>query len=892
MIENYIFLLKKEPTFRTAIKPSKYFNMKRNLLFLLMACTLSLSAQKKPLSYYLPENAVYDKNIPTPEEFFGFQVGEQHVSHDQLVSYMRELDRLSDRITSKVLGKTHENRIVMSLTITSPENQRNIDKIREDHVKLTDPSVSAGLDVKNMPIVVYQGHSIHGNEQSGANAGILAAYYWAAAQGKEVEESLKNVVILFDPCFNPDGMQRFSQWVNMHRSKNLVSDPASREFSEVWPYGRTNHYWFDLNRDWLVAQQPESQVRLAFFHQWKPNILTDHHEMGSNGTFFFMPGEPTRINPYTPKKNQELTGKIAEFHAKALNKIGSLYYTKQGFDDFYYGKGSTYPDANGSIGILFEQASSRGHLQRTANGLLSFPFTIRNQLTTSFSTIEAANNLKTEILTYQRDFFKNAKDEAVKDTRKAYIFGDKYDKSRLFQFIEILKRNQIKVYELNQSTQGFEKGSAYVVPTEQQQYKLIKASFERYNDGSNGFFSDSIFYDISSWTLPMAFGLEYKAIDGATSSLMGKEVVDMPFPAGEIMGGQSTYGYAFSFDDYYAPLLLNALLQENLIVKVLANPTKIDVNTVQRTPDGEGGKKFDYGTIVVPVQNQSKSSDAIFNLIQNTVKKTGASVYSLKTGLATEGVDLGGPSAVNVKKPNVAMLVGDGVTNNDAGEVWHLLDTRYDMQLTMLDVVNLNRFNLNSYSSIILVDGSYSTNVANKLKDYTSSGGTLIAFGRAVKFLKVNELANIDFKTIKKETKTGRRPYHKLENDEGSAVIGGAIFEADGDLSHPLLYGYHNTKIPVFRADTIFMELPQNAYAAPLVYTGNPLVSGYMKSKWNESVKNTPSIVVSQAGAGRSICMIDNPNFRAFWYGTNKIMANMIFFGNLIQAGSLEPPKK
>ena len=866
--------------------------MKKSLLIILACIAVSASAQKKSLSYYLPENITYDKNIPTPEEFLGFQVGEQHTSHDQLVSYMRELDRLSDRITSKVLGRTHENRVVMALTITSPENQRNIDKIREDHVRLTDPSVSGNMDVSKMPIVVYQGHSIHGNEPSGANAGILAAYYWAAAQGPEVDEILKNIVIIFDPSFNPDGMQRFSQWVNMHRSKNLVSDPASREFSEVWPYGRTNHYWFDLNRDWLVAQQPESQARLAFFHQWKPNILTDHHEMGSQSTFFFMPGEPTRINPYTPKKNQELTAKIGEFHAKALNKIGSMYFTKQGYDDFYYGKGSTYPDVNGSIGILFEQASSRGHLQRTTNGLLSFPFTIRNQLTTSFSTIEAAKNMRVEILTYQRDFFKNAKDEAAKDTRKAYVFGDKYDKSRVYHFIDIMKRNQIKVYELNQNTQGFEKGTSYIIPTDQQQYKLIKASFERYNQGVNGFFTDSLFYDISAWTLPMAFNIDYKALDGNgfSANLMGKEVTDWSFQTGQIIGGQSNYGYAFAFDDYYAPNLLNALLQENLLVKVLTDQSKIAVN-----PDesGKTDRNFDYGTILIQVQNQSVAADSIYRLLQKAVKKTGVMVYSLNTGLATEGVDLGSGSSVTVKKPNVAMLVGDGITNNDAGEVWHLMDTRYDMALTMLDAANIGRFNLTGYSTIVLVDGSYSAAVAAKLKDYAASGGTLIAFGRAVKFLKANDLAAVDFKSMKKtDTKTpARRAYSYLESDEGSTVIGGAIFEAEADLSHPLLYGYHSAKIPVFRADTFFMELPRNIYAAPLIYTSTPLVSGYMKAQWLDVVKNTPSIIVSQAGSGRSICMIDNPNFRAFWYGTNKLFANMIFFGNIIKSGALETPK-
>ena len=858
--------------------------MKKAILFL-ACCSYAFIgfSQKKPLTYYLSDNIAYDKSIPTPEDYFGFQIGEQHVSHDLLVAYMRELDRLSDRMTLQVVGRSFENRPMMYLTITSIDNHKRLEQIRTDHVKLTDPSVSSSLDVSKMPIVVYQGHSIHGNEASGANAGILAAYHWAAAQGKEVEETLNDVVIIFDPSFNPDGLQRFSQWVNMHRAKNLVSDPYSREFSEVYPYGRTNHYWFDLNRDWLVGQQPESRGRINVFHEWKPNILTDHHEMGSNATFFFMPGEPTRVNPFMPKKNQELTGKIAQFHAKALNKIGSMYYTKQGYDDFYYGKGSTYPDINGSIGILFEQASSRGHLQRTTNGLLSFAFTIRNQLTTSFSTIEAAKNLRVEILNYQRDFYKNAQEEAKKDTRKAYVFGDKYDKSRVFHFMEIMKRNRIRVYELSQNTQGFDKGSSYIVPTDQQQYKLIKASFETYLQGKNGFFTDSLFYDISAWTLPMAFGLECKAIDGAafTPNLMGKEATDMAFPMGEIVGNKSDYGYVFPFDDYYAPHLLNALLKEDLLVKVMTAPSKIQTNT-------EGGYDCDYGTIFLPVQNQSKSSDAIFTILQNAVKKTGVKIQALKTGLANDGADMGGPTAVTLRKPNVAMLVGDGIVNNDAGEIWHQMDTRYDMTLTLLDMANIGRVNLNSYTSVILPDGSYTATVASKLKEYTASGGNIIAFGRAVRFLKTNDLANVDFRSSKFSGKSGRRPYSKFEDDEGSNVIGGAIFEAEGDLTHPLMFGYHAKTLPVFRGDTLFMELPQNAYAAPLVYTPNPLLSGYLKAKWFDVAKSSPAILVSASGSGKAICMVDNPNFRAFWYGTNKLMANMIFFGNIIQSGTVE----
>ena len=859
----------------------------KNLIFLLLTSLSTLVfAQKKQLNYYLPESVTYDKNVPTPEEFFGFQVGEQHLSHDQIVAYMRELDRVSDRISLQMIGRTHEFRQLLILTITSVENHKNLAAIRQEHLKLSDPTLSASVETSKMPIVVYQGHSIHGNEPSGANAGVLAAYFWAAAQGKEVEGTLQNVVILFDPAFNPDGLQRFSQWTNMHRSKNLVTDPASREFSEVWPYGRTNHYWFDLNRDWLVSQMPESQARIKIYHDWKPNILTDHHEMGSNGTFFFQPGVPSRVNPFTPPKNQELTAKIGEFHAKALNRIGSQYYTKQGFDDFYYGKGSTYPDVNGAVGILFEQASSRGHAQRTANGVLTFPFTIRNQLTTNLSTIEAARFLRVEMLNYQRDFFKNAAAEAAKDTKKAYVFGEKHDRTRLQFFVEMLRRNQIKVYELGQNYKDFIKETAYIVPLEQPQYKLIRANFERYTEGVNGFFADSLFYDISAWSLPLAFNINHSVLENGAFSpnLMGKEVTETATLKGEIVGGKSDYGYAFEWDDYLAPLLLNAILTDNLQAKLANAPFKIGTNA------------FNYGTVFIPVQNQSKSSEAVFNFLEKTVKKTGVKIYALQTGLATEGVDLGSPSVVNIRKPNVALLVGEGVSNNDAGEVWHLLDTRYEMQAVQIDVTNMSRTKLDNYTCVVMVDGTYSAATAAKIKDYLASGGTVTAFGKAVKFLKINDLCNVEFKTLPAKSffsrdKTSRRPYDKFDDDEGAQVIGGAIFEAELDLTHPLMYGYRQAILPVFRGDTMFMDATQNPYSSPLRYTANPLMSGYLSSQNKELAKSSASIVVSNVGSGRVIASIDNPNFRAFWYGTNKIMANMILFGNLIQSGTMEGKK-
>ena len=267
-----------------------------------IAITTTLTAQKQALTYFLPE-IEYDKSVPTPESVLGYQIGEWHLSHDQQYMYMRMLADASPRIQLVEHARTYENRPLIHLIITSEENHKNLDQIMADHQALSDPSASGYKDVSKMPIVLYQGFSIHGNEASGGNAAPLVAYYLAAGKGKVIEQLLDEAVILLDPCFNPDGFHRFSTWVNMHKNKNLTADSQDREYRESWPRGRTNHYWFDLNRDWLLVQHPESKGRIGLFHDWKPNILTDHHEMGTNTTFFFMCSEPQRTYILSPTQN-------------------------------------------------------------------------------------------------------------------------------------------------------------------------------------------------------------------------------------------------------------------------------------------------------------------------------------------------------------------------------------------------------------------------------------------------------------------------------------------------------------------------------------------------------------------------------------------------------------
>jgi hypothetical protein len=847
---------------------------------ILLTLLVSIVYAQADLSYYLPEKVSYDPAIPTPKSVIGHEVGEWHISHDRLVNYMYALDKASDRITLEVTGYTHEARPLLLLTVTSPKNHQNIEAIRTQHLELSDPSKSSALDTKSMPVVFYMGFSIHGNEPSGSNASLLALYHLAAAKGPEIEKMLENTIVLFDPSFNPDGLHRFSSWVNSRRGKNISADPADIEHNEAWPGGRTNHYWFDLNRDWLVAQQPESQARIKKFQMWRPNVLTDHHEMGSNSTFFFQPGVPSRMHPLTPEKNLELTRKIGEYHAKALDQIGSLYYTQEGYDDFYYGKGSTFPDVQGAIGILFEQASSRGHAQESVNGILRFPFTIRNQFTAALSSLTAVNALREELLNYQRQFYKDAAAEAAKDAVKAIVFGSSKDKTRAMLLAEIVARQNVDIYKVasNQTINGksFETESSYIVPMNQAQYRLIKGMFEKRTT-----FKDSLFYDISSWTLSLATGVDYEEVKSVPA--LGEKVTAIKPVVGKRIGGSTEYAYVFEPHAFYTPRAMYRLLHHGFRIKVATDPFY-----------NAEGKKFDRGSIMIPVEGQDKSEDLLNFVIDEITSKDGIDVYAFTSGLNYKGTNFGSNSFLLVKKPEIAILTEGGVSANDAGELWHLLDTHYQIPATLLSVNLFNSTNINRYTVLILPPGTYTAindAAREKLKTWISNGGVVIGFENALNWLNSSQLGKFFTPPANNEEKKDAPPvkakaYADIDEFTGAQETSGAIFEATVDLTHPLLFGYYNTTLPIFKGNNIFMDKSKNAYANPIVFTQSPLISGYISKPNYAKLKGTSVVGVSAMGRGRVIGFTDNMAFRAFWFGTNKLVANAIFYGALINDAS------
>ncbi|WP_281542765.1 M14 metallopeptidase family protein [Maribacter aestuarii] len=834
--------------------------MLKKLLFLFFISLSTTYGQDYFFQKYKPFNA----EIPSPEAFLGYGIGEHHTRHDLIVAYLEKLAEVSDRASIHYYGKTHEGRKLVILTITSQQNLTNLEEIKQSHLAFTDPSKSVS-NYGEVPIFINLAYNVHGNEPSSSEAALLTAYTFVASENPEILNYIDNAVIFIDPTINPDGRDRHTQWANTYQGSPEVADPQDAEHNEYWPGGRTNHYWFDLNRDWLLAINPESRGKLNWYHQWYPNVVTDFHEMGSQSTYFFEPMKTNgSLNPIMPKENYEdLNTLFGNEFAKALDSIGSLYFTKEVFDGTYPGYGSSYPDLQGGLGLLFEQASSRGHRQTTPFGEITFPFTIRNQYTSSMTTVKTAVANKGYMRKYQQDFFKSALTNAAKSKIRGYTFGDAYDQNRNKAFIDKLLLHKIDVYK---------SGGKFVVPTQQPQYRMVQTMFETYDK-----YRDSVYYDASAWSVANFYNMKYKAVNGLN---LGEKITTTENLVKVTPVQKSDYAYVMDWDDYNAPAAVYHLQKNDIVASSAAKPFTVKI--------GSGTKKFNYGTVLIPVSLQKKEADKVFEIIKEVQDKYDVPIYAVETGLNLGGVDMGSRYVTPMKKTKAAMLIGDGVRSYEAGEIWHLLDTRVGMPITKIPVRNFDRANLDKYNTLVMVSGRYdlTKKQQEKIKDWTSKGNTLITIGTASKWVIDKELVKEKLTKVEKDSTktTERKPYVDAGENIGKESVGGVILKADIDVTHPLAFGYRDASIPIYKNNTVWLAPSTNEYATVAKYASDPHIDGFITEKnMEEYLKPSASLIVSKLGSGRVVMFADNPNFRGSWYGTNRLFLNALFLGDKIE---------
>ena len=831
--------------------------MKKLICYFLIAISFNYSFSQ---DYFLEKFGPYNENIESPEEFLGYEIGNQHTRHDLILAYFKYLSSASERANLINYGKTHEGRSLVLLSISSSENLKNLEEIKTKHLKSTIPGSLKTID-ENLPIIINLGYGIHGNEPSGSEAALLTAYTLIASKNKNIDRLTTNAVVFIDPTLNPDGRDRHSQWANQYKSINLVADSNDAEHNESWPRGRTNHYWFDLNRDFLLAINPESRGKLNWFHEWYPNVVLDVHEMGTNSNYFFDPMKASAsVKPLIPQENVDLYPIFAEYYVKYMDSIGSFYYSKESFDETYPGYGSTYSDLQGGLALLFEQASSRGHVQETNYGEMTFGFTIRNQFLNGIATVEAAVDNKMLLRDYQKRFFESALEEFKNEKIKAYEFGDVHDKNRTKAFVDKLLIHKIKVYKNKDK---------FVVPVNQLQSRMVKNFFETHDK-----YLDSVFYDASAWSVSNFYNMKHKALKSFDSNKLeglNNIVVNNPRVS------KSNYAYILDWDDYNTPAALNHLHKNGLISYSAYKPFSIKVN------EDNNVKSFNRGTVMVPVSKQKVDSQKLFQIIQSTQEKFNIPVFSTETGYSSAGIDLGSNFFRVNKKVKVAMLIGEGVSSYEAGEVWHLLDTRVNIPLTKIRLNQFNRTSLDKYTTLVMVSGIYSQiseKDIKKIKDWVSKGNTLVTIGSASSWAIKKEIVSESLVEIKKDSVFSRKRYIDAREYIGREAIGGSILSVDLDLTHPLAFGYRDKSIPVYKNNNVFLSKSESQYSSVALYSKEPHIDGYIsKNNMEKNIKGSASLIVSSIGSGRAVLFADNPNFRGTWYGTNKLFLNAIFFG-------------
>ena len=844
-----------------------------------LAVCLTAAASAQPsvplaIEYAIEGTTGYDAAVPTTQDVLGFTVGERHTRPEEVVRYVEAVAAASPRVTSGFHGETYEGRRLVHAVVTSAANHARLDAIQAANRRLSDaPASVSDADLAAMPAVLFMGYSVHGNEASGTEAALAFLYHLAAGQG-EVAAQLERVVILLVPMLNPDGRDRFADWANGWRGAAPTADPQNREHIEPWPNGRTNHYLFDLNRDWLPQQLRESQGRMELWHAWRPQVTTDHHEMGPEATYFFQPGIPSRNNPNSPARTFELTGQIAGFHAAELDRIGSLYYSAESFDDFYYGKGSTYPDAQGGVGILFEQASSRGLVRDTdENGTLTYAFTVRNQLATSISTLRAAVALRTDLLALQRDTYAGASDVARQASTKGYVIGLSNHRTRAQALLQTLARSRIRAHALARPVEAngatYRPGEAVVVPVDQPQARLVRGVLERTLT-----YTDSLFYDVSAWTLPLAFGVDVAEVSRLDADVLGAEVTELGFDGGALVGGRASYAYLVRWDRYFAPRTLRRLQDAGVRVRLATAPFEAAV--------GGARQSFPRGTLVVPVRQPDAPADSVHAVVERATRLDHVQAVATSTGFTPTGLDLGSRSSPVLPKQTIAILSGDGTSSYAVGEVWHLLAERFGQPVTLLDVDRVGRADLDDYTTIVMPNGGYGaladSTAKARLEAWVRAGGVLVGTQAGANWIARSGLVRAGTRAVRRDTTT--LPYDQREQAQGAQQIGGSIFEMRLDATHPLAYGYGES-VPVFKSGTALFEPDTTGAGTDVgVYAESPVLSGYISQANLDRLPGASALKAFRVGQGRVVLMDFNPVFRAFWWGTDGLLLNAVYLGS------------
>jgi len=820
--------------------------------------------------------ASFSQPLKSPDQFLGYSLGDKYTPHYKIVNYFQQAAAAMPAMMKlEQYGATNEGRPLLLAFVTSEENLARLEEIRKNNLRLSGLLNDKPGNV-NAPSIVWLSYNVHGNETSSSEVAMKMLYELLNPANTQTKTWLKNTVVIIDPCLNPDGRDRYVNWIMQVTGKNFDPNTDAREHNEPWPGGRTNHYNFDLNRDWAWQTQIETQGRLKKYNEWMPQIHCDYHEQGINNPYYFAPAAEPFHEVITPWQ-RDFQYTIGKNHAKYFDANGWLYFTKEIFDLFYPAYGDTYPIYNGAIGMTYEQAGGPGGgaaALQSDGDTLTLKDRIAHHFTTGISTLEIASLYNNRLLTEYKKFFDLSKNTPALEY-KTYVITE-HNRGKLKTLLNFLDANKIQYGTITGTAikgynyfsgkeEVFSAGSNIAISAYQPKSTLIKVLFEPKSK-----LSDSVTYDITAWSVPYVFGVQAYAVKDKllpAADSTAAALVTLPSAA--------AYGYLVSYTSFEDAKTVAALLNEKIKIRFAERDFTYD------------GKAFKRGTVVVLKKGNEEKLPAFINIS----RKYNAVVTAVTSGFMEAGFDFGSEKVHYIKKPNVAMLTGRGVNANAAGEVWHLFEQQLDYPLTLINADQVDGGVLKNIDVLILPDGNYKflndKEAAAEIKTWVQQGGKIVAMENGASQLAKGDWgikikkSDDDKKEDKKDDAEEYSNVKRFENRERESITGfmpGSIYKVTLDDSHPLAFGYSNFYFTLKQNSDLY-EFAKDGWNVGIIKKENQ-VAGFVGSKVKDKLKDGTVIGVQDIGRGSIVYFADDPIFRSFWENGKLMFANAVFLVN------------
>lgn len=848
-------------------------NMKERLVVFGRLKSLGLFGRlKSPLLLLVASALNAQAPLKAPGEFLPHQLGEQFTPHYLLTDYFEYLAAQSPgTMRLQRYGATNEARPLQIAIFSAPENMARLEEIRRNNLRLA--GIESGKsETTDPPAVVWLSMSVHGNEPSGSECSMQLAWELAAQSDPKIQAWLKNTVVIIDPSLNPDGYDRYTHWYRMASSKWTLPQPEAREHREPWPGGRTNHYYFDLNRDWAWATQVETRQRLKVYHDWLPHIHADLHEQYPNNPYYFAPAAEPMHDYITPWQREFQTA-IGKNHAGYFDRNGWLYFTKEVFDLFYPSYGDTYPLFNGAIGMTYEQAghgiAGRAFLQNN-DDTLTLAERIEHHLSTSRSTIEMGSKHAQKLVENFRDYYRRAAAEP-QGKYAGYVLPAANDPNKLNQLCALLDRHQIRYGFAGENRNGVKAYSYWkgadtvvaisnndiVISAYQPRSALLQVLFE-----PEPRLADSLTYDITAWSLPFAYGLEAYALSSRLEPQKPAAFIKAP----EVRIAAKPYAWCVRRRSLADAAFLANLLQQDFRVRYASKEFALT------------DQVFEPGTLVITRADNMRYDNELDPAVMAAAADHNITLHPIFTGFASRGADLGSEAFVLINKPEIAIVFGDDADENAFGQIWYFFEQELDYPAIPVSQSALSRMPLAGYNTLIFPNGNFSLPEGDlkRIRDWVRDGGRLIALEHGVRAFADKDGFDLKSKqTAKPDSAAQQLPYQEKERREISKQTPGAVVKSSLDPTHPICFGLGNMYFSLKTTSNLF-ETGEGTLA-PIRLGDDFKHYGFIGSELQPQLKKTPVTAVQRMGRGEVIYFVDNPLFRSFWQQGKVLFSNALF---------------